>query len=299
MSGLCGWIGFGTAAPENRQLIERMAAPLARFDGSKVEALAAGKSAVALAARNQSGDIYQNNGLLVAVAGQARFQDVRLTHKAHAEGFAKTLADEWRVKGAQVCASLLGAFSLAILDEDSGEALLAIDRTGTQPLSYQVSGDTLVFGSSADAIIQHPLAPPDLDPQAMYNYVYFHMVPSPGTIYKDQRRLLPGEYLSFKKGRVETGKYWTLQYQEDTKADFGDLKEEFLQVLRSSVGDAIDGLNVGAFLSGGTDSSTIAGILGQVSGKPARTYSIGFDAKGYDEMEYARIAVRHFWHPAS
>jgi len=85
-----------------------------------------------------------------------------------------------------------------------------------------------------------------------------------------------------------------MRFLEDEKRPFQELKQDFLTVLRSSVREAIGDEEAGAFLSGGTDSSTIAGILGEVSGQPARTYSIGFDASGYDEMEYARIAARHF-----
>jgi asparagine synthase (glutamine-hydrolysing) len=294
VSGLCGWIGFGASVPDNRQLIERMTGPLARFDSSHIQVLAGTGSALAVAAKNQSGDVYQRNGLLVAIAGQVRFRETRLAQKAHAEGTAKTLAEDWRDNGTRAFVGLLGTFSLCIMDETTGEAVLAIDRMGANPLSYQISGDGLVFASSADALILHPLARPVIDPQGVYNYVYFHMVPSPGTIYKDQKRLLPGQYLMFKKGKAETGKYWQPKFQENEKRDFDELKQEFLGLLRSSVGNAVGGQNVGAFLSGGTDSSTIAGILGQVSGEPARTYSIGFAAEGYDETEYARIAARHF-----
>ena len=140
----------------------------------------------------------------------------------------------------------------------------------------------------------HPLIKPDIAPQGLYNYVYFHMVPGPGTIYQGQKRLLPGEYLVYRKGRVEISQYWRMQFLEDEKRPFQELKRDFLDVLRSSVRNAVGDQEVGAFLSGGTDSSTIAGILGEVTGRPANTYSIGFDASGYDEMEYARIAAKHF-----
>ncbi|MDB5772200.1 MAG: asparagine synthase, partial [Burkholderia sp.] len=294
MSGLCGWINFGTSPTENRDLVERMARALTRFDNSKLRSQSAPKSAAALAIKNQSGDTYQRDNLLVAISGQAKFRDPRLAQKAQTDGLAKTLAEEWRINGATAFAHLSGAFSLCILDDATGEAVLAIDRMGTHPLTYQVAGDTLVFATSADALVQHPLTPPHIDPQGIYNYVYFHMVPSPGTVYKAQQRLLPGEYLTFKNGRADTHKYWQMNFQENEKGDFEELKQQFLQVLRTSVSESTGGQRVGAFLSGGTDSSTIAGILGQVSGEPARTYSIGFAAEGYDETEYARIAVRHF-----
>ncbi|PWB59900.1 MAG: asparagine synthase [Nitrosomonadales bacterium] len=294
MSGLCGWIGYGASAADNRQLVERMAGALARYDAAGIQKLAGEKSALAVAASGESAHIYQKEGLLAAVWGQAGFRDARLAQLARAEGVARTLAAGWLEKGEQICADLSGAFSLCILDEDADEAVLAIDRMGSQPLSYQASGAGLIFGSSADALVLHPQARPEIDSQGLYNYVYFHMIPGPGTIYKGQQRLLPGEYLVYRKGRAETRRYWEMRFLEEQKQPFNELKPEFLRLLHSSVRDAAGDQEVGAFLSGGTDSSTIAGILGEVSGRPARTYSIGFEAEGYDEMEYARIAARHF-----
>lgn len=294
MSGLCGWMGYGATTAENRQTIERMAGPLARFDGSGVQALVGGSSALAVAARGDSTHLYQKEGLLVAVWGLVRFMDSRLAQLAQAEGVAKVLADGWREGGETILPLLEGAYALCILDDAVGEIILAVDRMGTQPLSYMLTGDGLVFGSSADAVILHPLARPEIDPQGLYNYLYFHMVPGPDTIYMGQKRLLPGEYLVFRKGRAETKKHWEMRFLEGQNRPFDELKPEFLRLLRSSVREATSDQEVGAFLSGGTDSSTIAGILGEVGGRPARTYSIGFEADGYDEMEYARIAARHF-----
>ena len=294
MSGLCGWIGHGNSAADNRVLNESMAAPMARFDGAAPRSLEGRRSGVAVAGTADATHLYQRDGLLVALWGLVRFRDAQHARQAVDEGIGKTLADLWRRSPDEVCASLSGAFSLCILDEESGDALLAVDRMGTQPLSYQVVGDALVFSSSADAINRHPLTPATIDPQGIYNYVYFHMVPSPGTVYRKQQRLLPGHYLQFNKGTLKTAPYWRMQFQENGTRSFPELQEEFLRVLRSSVRDAAGAAPVGAFLSGGTDSSTIAGILCEVGGKPAMTYSIGFEAQGYDEMEYARIASRHF-----
>jgi asparagine synthase (glutamine-hydrolysing) len=271
-----------------------MAGPLARFDGSVVEAVAGRNSGLAIAASGDNKHIYQKNGLLLALWGRANFLEPRLIQLARAEGVAKTLADDWRERGEKAFKNLTGAFSLCILDENTNEAILAIDRMGICPLVYRNEGTRLVFGSSADAVNLHSPAKPDIAPQGLYNYLYFHMVPGPDTIYQGQKRLLPGEYLIYRKGSVETRKYWEMRFQENEKRPFQELKQDFMDVLRSSVREAIGGQQVGAFLSGGTDSSTIAGLLGEVSGQPARTYSIGFDASGYDEMEYARIAAKHF-----
>jgi asparagine synthase (glutamine-hydrolysing) len=231
---------------------------------------------------------------MVALWGRVKFSDSRLTQLSHTEGIAKTLANDWLKNGEKAFADLTGTFVLCILDESSGQTILAIDRMGTQPLSYQISGKGIVFGTSADAIIVNPLAKTEIDPQSLYNYVYFHMIPSPGSIYQGQKRLLPGEFLVYEQGKVRSGKYWEINFLESKQRSFEELKKDFLEGLRSSVKRAAGDEEVGAFLSGGTDSSTIAGILSEINNRPARTYSIGFEAAGYDEMEYARIAAKHF-----
>lgn len=270
-----------------------MAGTLVRSEG--IPSLLAGRNAaLAVAAGKDSTHLWQHGELLVAIWGHAGFNDVRLAELARVQGMAKTLADDWREKGERSLECLTGAFSLCILDGDTDTAVLAIDRMGIHPLAFQIVGECLVFGSSADAINLHPLVKPEICPQGIYNYVYFHMIPGPGTIYREQRRLLPGEYLVYRNKHANIGRYWEMTFVEEERRPFETLRQEFLDVLHSSVRHAMDGHEVGAFLSGGTDSSTIAGILGKVGEQPARTYSIGFDASGYDEMEYARIAARHF-----
>jgi asparagine synthase (glutamine-hydrolysing) len=130
--------------------------------------------------------------------------------------------------------------------------------------------------------------------QAIYDYVHFHMVPGPDTIYEGVRKLEPGTLLLWRNGRCEIQTYWKPQYVEDERRPFGELKDEFLTALRSAVRENVADRNVGTFLSGGTDSSTLAGLLGEATGSPARTYSIGFQAEGFDETRYARIAAKHF-----
>lgn len=221
MSGICGWIGLA-AAPE---LLEQMAAPLSRFDQSVPQARCGQRSGVAVAAQAGSADVYQRDGLLVALWGQPRLDEPALAAQAAAQGVAATVATLWSQGAQRTCARIHGCFTLAILDERSGEALLATDRMGIQPLNWQLAGETLVFASSADALVRHPLTPGVLDHQGLYNYVYFHMVPSPGTVYQGQQRLLPGRYLHYRQGRVEEHSYWRMQFEEDGKRSFGELKK--------------------------------------------------------------------------
>ncbi|MBB5606525.1 MULTISPECIES: asparagine synthetase B [unclassified Janthinobacterium] len=293
MSGLCGWLALqDNTAPDNEQLVARMAEPLARFDRVPVQLRTGYGSAVAVAACAGASHVYQKDGLLLAIWGRPELDGSGLE-------VARRLAPLWLSRGVAACVSLSGPFALAILDEFSGTALLAVDRAGQHPLSYVSHAQGLFFASSHDAMLAHPAVRGALDPQALYNYLYFHMVPGPATAYLGQQRLLPGEYLHVQAGKLCKGKYWDLVFKETAQrrrgASFARRQQEFLRILRlaveRSLGSEVE--TTGSFLSGGTDSSSIAAIVGKVTGQPARTYSIGFDAPGYDEMAYARLAARH------
>src|SRR6266850_1786050 len=292
MSGICGWFGGGVAdAP---RAIAGMAAALSRFDGSAVRSASANLGSVAAAGAGPDTDVFQDDEQLVAVWGRARFSDVGLAELAQRNGIAHALAEGYARKRTDVFAALSGNFALAILDGRSGEAVLAIDRMGSHPLCYGVVAGTLVFGSTLDAISAFPANTPEINRQAIYDYVYFHMVPGPDTIHAGRHRLLPGSLLLWRNRTVEIRSYWEMRFVENERRPFPELKKDFLDLLREGVREAAQGGTVGTFLSGGTDSSTIAGMLGEVTGQAARTYSIGFEAQGYDEMQYARIAARHF-----
>ncbi|KAB8058424.1 asparagine synthase, partial [Janthinobacterium violaceinigrum] len=287
----CAGLGGGAATNGAAQAaLASMAAPLSRFDGAPLATSLGEVGGVAVAAIDGSRHMYQQDGLQVAIWG-------RPVLDGSADDVACRLASLWLSRGVAACASLSGPFALAILDAFSGSALLAVDRAGMHPLSYASNAQGLFFASSLDALLAHPSVRGALDPQALYHYLYFHMVPGPATAYLGQQRLLPGEYLHVRGGKQCKGSYWQLAFREPaaSRASFAANKQEFLRLLRLAVEGSLgaDGADTGAFLSGGTDSSTLAAIMGQVTGRPARTYSIGFDVPGYDEMAYARLAASH------
>ncbi|ALT77276.1 asparagine synthase [Paucibacter sp. KCTC 42545] len=190
---------------------------------------------------------------------------------------------------AQVLAGIEGSFALG-MDLDDGRTVLAVDRFAIETLCYRVVGNELRFASRADELASGA----EIDPQAIYDYLYFHVIPAPRTIFKDVFRLPAGHFAVFSQGELSVQPFWTADFQPLSKPDFGTLKSEFLQTLADSVLSQLDGGKAACFLSGGTDSSTIAGMLARVSGKKPASYSIGFEAEGYDEMEYARLAAKHF-----
>lgn len=183
-----------------------------------------------------------------------------------------------------------GDFSVGFSDT-AGRGFLAVDRFAIRSLCYRVVNGELRFATRADELAD---STSEIDPQAIFDYLYFHVIPSPRTIFKDIFRLPPGHCAVFENGSISISPYWVPQFCELEKPSFESLRSEFRQLLHDAVVRQLDGGKPGCFLSGGTDSSTVAGMIGEVSGRPAATYSIGFEAQGYDEMEYARIAAHHF-----
>ena len=136
---------------------------------------------------------------------------------------------------------------------------------------------------------------PTLLDQGIYNYVYFHMVPSPASIFEGVKKLQAAQYIKVAKGKSTIHRYWTPNFVEKSEKTFLELGTELREKLKKSVDNVFDrDRRTGAFLSGGLDSSTVAGMLAELSEGPAHAYSIGFAAEGYDEMAFARITAKHF-----
>lgn len=249
-----------------------------------------GSAGIGIAGSTKRVRFVDHDGLALAFAGHPRLRegdDSTSDPIALARAIAKN--------GAATLPALGGDFALAAWDAARSWGLLAIDRIGVHQLVYAHVDGSLAFASTLDVLAAHPGVNAELSPQAIFDYLYFHVCPGPRTIYRDLRRLPPGHYLEFgPTGRSEPRPYWQMRFDEDRSADLDALKRCFVELLRDAVASASDGASCGAFLSGGTDSSTVSGMLGRTSGARARTFSIGFDAAGYDEMEFARIAVRHF-----
>lgn len=222
--------------------------------------------------------------------GQPRFNDEAMVALAAREGNHAAWQQAFAQLGAQAPATVSGDFAIALHTPD-GRTFLAVDRFAIQTLCYRRIGDGLYFAPRADALAD---TVPVLDAQAIFDYLYFHVIPSPRTIYKDVYRVPPGHYVLFENGTLTLAPYWQPTFEEPRRASFADLRVEFLRTLRDAIASQIDRNAIGCYLSGGTDSSTVAGIVTAMLGRPADTYSIGFDAKGYDEMEYARLAAKHF-----
>lgn len=191
---------------------------------------------------------------------------------------------------ATAAAQVQGDFAVAMTLAD-GSVFLAVDRFAVRTLCYRVDGQRLHVGARADEVAAGQA---QVDPQALFDYLYFHIIPSPRTAFQGVMRLPPAHYALFKDGRLTVAPYWVPRFQPAQRASFDDLKAEFRQLLQQAVTRQLDGSRPACFLSGGTDSSTVTGMLAAHAGQPVTAYSIGFEAEGYDEMEFARIAARKY-----
>jgi asparagine synthase (glutamine-hydrolysing) len=184
-----------------------------------------------------------------------------------------------------------GGFAVGITD-GQGRTHLAVDRFAIETLCYKVDAHGQIqFAERADTLADDSTP---IDPQAIFDYLYFHCIPSPRTIFKGIYRLPPGHCAVFENGQLRIERFWLPTFAEPAGGNYNALKDEFRSILDAAVKRQLDGSRPACFLSGGTDSSTVAGVMAKVTGEAPASYSIGFDAEGYDEMEYARLAAKRF-----
>jgi len=195
---------------------------------------------------------------------------------------------------------LRGPFSICIIDKKEQKIIVATDRFGIKPVVYYFDGETLIFGQrikEIQALSQSRID--EIDYEAVVDYINLSAIPTPKTIFRNIKKLSPGYFLSVEKEKMRPDftRYYDIEYSEEKFSS-----KYFLKKLPDRIEESVKAMleyeqarkhRVGTFLSGGTDSSTVAGMLKKLSGH-VKTFSIGFDEPGYNELGYARIAARHF-----
>ncbi len=289
MDGIFGWLGDHGA---HQELIEHMAHAGCLSPESLLHAHSSQLLGVAACSRFGKADIHVENGLAAALMGRPHFSDDELAFVARDRGPAVAVAHGWMRHGDRLPTLMQGNFAFAVLEPLKKKACLVLDRVGAERLCFAQRGNQLIFGTSAQQVASHPTVGRSIDPQAIYDYLYFHTIPAPRSLYQGVKKLLPGQILTLKNGQLDTRFYWQADYAP-VDAGFDAHKAHFRATLEQAVRDA-DAPATAAFLSGGTDSSTVVGALTAVRSGPVDTFSIGFDADGFDEMEYARCAAERY-----
>jgi asparagine synthase (glutamine-hydrolysing) len=191
-----------------------------------------------------------------------------------------------------------GMFAFALWDDLQQTLLLAVDRFGIKPLYYGLLGDDVVFGSELVCLLASGRITKEVEDAALAEYFTLGYVPPPATIFRQARKLEPGTYLQWSRhhGAIRD-RYWDVPAISDDTNGFprGDLRRRLRQSLRDAVrAHLVSDVPIGAFLSGGVDSSTVVALMSEVSDEPARTFSIGFENREHDERPLARMVARRF-----
>lgn len=190
---------------------------------------------------------------------------------------------------------LRGNYAVVGYRADTNSVVLAIDRMGIERLTYSVSPAGICFGTRAIDVRRIPGFESDVANQSIYDFLFFHMVPSPYTIFDKVSKLPPAHFLEWTDGRDACARSWEPDFQSSLgSTTIPELEGELHATLETATRQLDPDDASGAFLSGGLDSSTVAGYLSRVLQKPVHTFSIGFDVDSYDELKYARAAAGHF-----
>lgn len=216
-------------------------------------------------------------------------------HKFYTRSDTEAVVHLFDRYGRECLDHLRGMFAFAIWDTVDNSIFLARDRVGKKPLLYShlPNGD-LVFASEFKAILEHPSVTRDIDHAAIDAYLSYLCVPAPMTAYRHIRKLEPGHWLRWKDGQIETGRYWLPDFSKKIKITEEEAIEETTRLLRESTRlRMISEVPLGAFLSGGVDSSTVVALMARESDKPVKTFSIGFEEQDFSELEYARRVAGH------
>lgn len=232
------------------------------------------------------------------IEGHPHWTEPRLAWIARTLGHQAALADGFARYGTGVLRFLSGRYRLAVVEPRL--VFLAVDRLATLPwyVATPVNGG-IVFASSLDELVAHPAVTARLSAQAIAEYFHFQVLYGGRTPYHGVERMRPGECLLLDDRGVTRRHYARLSYaapRRCSRAEERELRDELRRVLRDSVRRELSDApgDVGAFLSGGLDSSTVVGLATQVLGRPVDTFTVRFEVPGYDESEYATIAARRF-----
>lgn len=312
MCGITGFISRDSDADEavRSELLGQMCESIAYRGPDEQGTLVRGRAALGMRRLSiidiKSGQqpIVTDDGTLAIVFNGEiyNFQEIRkelveLGHQFHTNSDTEVILHAYQEFGEDCLGKLRGMFAFAIWNFRDESLFIARDRVGKKPLFYAITGKgDLVFGSELKTLLVHGAIERRVDVAALDAYLSYGYVPEEFCILTGVQKLLPGHFLRFANGILETQKYWDFDL---SNVDEGRSESEWSDELREKILEAVNvrlisEVPLGAFLSGGVDSSTIVGMMSRLSERPVKTFSIGFREDSFDELRFARVAAKHF-----
>lgn len=244
--------------------------------------------------------IVQGRPVILMIHGTLYVQSSDLLRRENetGEGIARELLASYIKNGIRAVHDLRGDFSSAIWDGRQEELYLVTDRFRVHPLFYYEDGEKFVFASRMKSLLACPFPiKRSVNPHALVDIMAFSAITTDRTVFREVKKLPPGHIFTCRNGQASIRQYWDFNFLEPNQASVDvltqQLKAEFDDAVAARVAADTD-RRIGAFLSGGIDSSTVTGVLTRLTHGPVKCFSIGFGEQRFNEMEYARIAARHF-----
>ncbi len=217
-----------------------------------------------------------------------------LGHTFYTNSDTEAIVHAYDQYGADCPKYLRGMFAFAIWDSRTRELFLARDRVGKKPLLYAQVNGQMIFGSEFSALLLHPDISRDIDAEALHHYLSFMCVPAPLTAYRAIRKLEPGHSLRWRAGEIKIERYWQPDFSKKIEISEQEAGERTIEILRDAVKVRLmSEVPLGAFLSGGIDSSAVVALMSEESSTPVKTFSIGFEEQDFSELHHARRVAEH------
>ena len=308
MCGICGIYNAQSGEPVSSELLAHMTNSISHrgpddsgsyLDGSmglgfarlSIIDLTGGHQPMA----NETGDIWLVFNGEIWNYKELRKDLIEKGHRFRTNSDTETIVHAYEEFGVDCVARLHGMFSFAIWDAPRRRLLLARDRAGKKPLYYTQVNGSLLFGSEIKSLLYHPDVKRKADTQALADFLSVRYVPGPATLFAHIYKVLPGHWLLYENDTLREECYWDYTFGQTDNRPI----EEYMQGVRQHVHRAVEermiaDVPVGAFLSGGVDSSIVTGIMSQLTNQPIQTFAVGFDEEGYSELPYAKLAADHF-----
>lgn len=309
---MCGIVGsIEPQSPRRDQLIEEMCAAMIHRGPDDMGAYGDADAAIAMQrlsiidVEGGSQPVYGEDGNVVCVFNGEiyNYREVQkdLVAKGHqlaSDSDSECIPHLYEEYGLKFVDRLRGMFAIAIWDRRVGRLVLVRDRLGKKPLYYRHDSHGIAFASELNSLLVDERTRRDIDEVALSHYLTYQYVPAPWSIYKSVRKVPPGHLAVFQRGQITVSRYWKLDYSS-REAELDVSEEELGEELRERLMESVSvrlmsERPLGAFLSGGLDSSAIVAAMSKVSSGTVKTFSIGFDEESHNELPFARRVAQQY-----